>query len=262
MEITNDNLCDVKGHLLISDVGKSFFVNGDRRSILKNINLEVPRGSFVSLLGRSGSGKTTLLNCIAGFIRPDEGEIRLDGKPISGPGVDRAVVFQDHALLPWYTVGENVGLGPRLCGKPAHEVKELVSNFLELVRLGDRANAYPAQLSGGMKQRVGIARALAANPLVLLMDEPFGALDSLTRQQLQVELMDIWERTQKTVIFVTHSVTEATFLSDRVIILDEGGSIGTDTNLEKLSRPRQRTSQEFNEFVSGFNKILGVLDHE
>ncbi len=188
---------------------------------LSGIDLRVEPGEFISLIGPSGCGKTTLMNIIAGFLQPTTGKVYIDDREVHGPGPDRGVVFQQYAVFPWMTVRENVEFGLTLHAnrKSAAERKELGDRFIELVGLKDFARSYPKELSGGMKQRVAIARAYAVNPEVLLMDEPFGALDAQTRQFMQESLLTILEQERKTVIFITHGVEEAAFLSTRVVIM-------------------------------------------
>jgi NitT/TauT family transport system ATP-binding protein/sulfonate transport system ATP-binding protein len=213
---------------------------------LAAIDLEIGKGEFVCLVGASGCGKSTLLRIIAGFEQPTAGEVRIDGKKVTGPGSDRGMVFQDYALFPWMTVRQNVGFGPRQRGLPRKEIEDLSEEFLKLVGLDRFGDRYPNQLSGGMKQRVAIARVLANNANILLMDEPFGALDALTREQLQRELQQICSRTGVTTIFVTHSVEEAVLLADRVLVMSAGpGRIDADFDIA-LSRPRDVSSPEFN----------------
>jgi NitT/TauT family transport system ATP-binding protein len=188
---------------------------------LSGVNLKVEPGEFISVIGPSGCGKTTLMNVIAGFLPPTSGRVLIDDREIRGPGPDRGVVFQQYAVFPWMTVRENVEFGLTLsCNKKtAQERRETAQRFIDLVGLKDFAHAYPKELSGGMKQRVAIARAYAVNPEVLLMDEPFGALDAQTRQFMQESLLSILEKERKTVIFITHGVEEATFLSTRVVVM-------------------------------------------
>lgn len=186
---------------------------------LQDIHLEVKAGEFISLLGPSGCGKTTLLKCLDGLIALDEGEIRVGGRPIQGPGRDRAFVFQSFGLFPWRTVLGNVTLPLEAAGRPKAERETVARRYIELVGLGNFIDRHPHELSGGMQQRVGLARALAVDPEILLMDEPFGALDAQTRELMQIELLQIWEANRKTVVFVTHSVDEALFLSQRIVVM-------------------------------------------
>jgi len=214
---------------------------------LENINLEVRKGEFVCLLGASGCGKSTLLRIVGGFENPSEGSAKIYGTPIESPGPDRGVVFQDYALFPWLTVAENISFGPKHRGLAKSEIKETSQKYMQMVGLTQFANKYPNTLSGGMKQRVAIARVLANDAEILLMDEPFAALDALTRAKLQEELLEIWERTNLTVIFVTHSVEEAVILSDRIVVMGAGpGHIESEISLN-LPRPRDPSSIEFND---------------
>lgn len=203
---------------------------------VEETSIRVEPGEFVCILGPSGCGKSTLLNCVAGYVKPDSGEIRVDGELITRPGPDRGMVFQQYSLFPWKTVKENVAFGPRIAGKNADAV---ANTFLDMVGLSRFANRYPAELSGGMQQRVGIARALANYPRVLLMDEPFGALDAQTRVMMQENLLKIWNEFGTTVLFVTHDIDEAIFLADRVLVMSASpGRIIADLRVD-LPRPRQ-----------------------
>jgi ABC-type nitrate/sulfonate/bicarbonate transport system ATPase subunit len=233
--------------LAINDVSKRFFVGAEPVEALHHVSLEVAKGEFVCLIGASGCGKSTLLRIVAGFERPTAGDVRVYGAPIAGPGSDRGMVFQDYALFPWMTVRDNIGFGPRQKKKSKAEIRETTERYLEMVGLAQFADRYPYQLSGGMKQRVAIARVLANEADILLMDEPFGALDALTREQLQDELLEIWARTKVTVLFVTHSVEEAALLADRVVVMTAGpGRIESD-NRVRLSRPRDVSAPDFND---------------
>jgi len=207
--------------IIIEGVGVTYQTASGTFEALKDVNLKIEPGEFISIVGPSGCGKTTLLNVLAGFLKSNTGQACLDGKPINGPGPERGVVFQQYAIFPWLTVVENVAFGLKLAAnKTTHDrIDEIVDHFLELVGLQDFKKSYPKELSGGMKQRVAIARAYAVNPQVLLMDEPFGALDAQTRQFMQESLLDILEEEKKTVVFITHGVEEATFLSTRVVVM-------------------------------------------
>jgi NitT/TauT family transport system ATP-binding protein len=243
--------------LSLTNIGKSFEVAGGRVEALRGANLQVARGEFVCLIGASGCGKSTLLRIVAGFESATTGDALMWGKPIEGPAPSRGMVFQDYGLFPWLTVRGNIGFGPASRGRPKSEVKETVDRYVDLVGLGRFADAYPHQLSGGMKQRVAIARVLANDAEVVLMDEPFGALDAMTRERLQDELLDLWERTRLTVLFVTHSIEEAIFLSGRVIVMSPGpGRIDSDIAME-LPRPRDVAAPDFNEM----RRELGLKLH-
>ena len=232
--------------LTVRGVTKRFAVGDDEIEALAPIDLSIPKGEFVCMIGASGCGKSTLLRIIAGFEEPTTGEVSIDGKVITGPGSDRGMVFQDYALFPWMTVRQNISFGPRQRQLPRAEIDRTTDEFVRMVGLERFADRYPNQLSGGMKQRVAIARVLANDANILLMDEPFGALDALTREQLQNELLQIWKRTGVTTIFVTHSVEEAVLLADRVLVMSAGpGRIDSDFRID-LPRPRDVSSPEFN----------------
>jgi NitT/TauT family transport system ATP-binding protein len=216
---------------------------------LENFSLSVKQGEFVSIVGPSGCGKSTLLDIIAGLSKADGGSIHIDGKSVSGPALDRGIVMQGYALFPWRTVRKNVEFGLEMKGLSGPERREISQKFIELVNLSGFEDRYPYELSGGMKQRVAIARALAYDPEVLLMDEPFAAVDAQTRETLQDELLRIWEKTNKTIIFVTHSIDEAVLLADRVVVMRSNpGNIKDIINIE-LKRPRtnadMRTSPNY-----------------
>jgi NitT/TauT family transport system ATP-binding protein len=210
--------------LTIQNLSKTYFdpYAGSNVTAVHDISLKVDQGEFISIVGPSGCGKTTLLNMIAGFLPISGGSISIDDKPIKGPGPDRGVVFQTFALFPWKTVIDNVGFGPRMRGLPKKECDQIALEFLSLVRLEHVAEKYPNELSGGMQQRVGVVRALANNPDVLLMDEPFASVDAQTRMTLQEELTKIWQERRPTIIFITHDVAESVFLADRVVVLSKG----------------------------------------
>ena len=202
----------------VERLSHSYVRDGETVTALDDISLAVASGEFVSIVGPSGCGKTTLLSIIAGFLRPTAGEVRVAGAPVSGPGHDRGVVFQSFALFNWLTVQENIEFGPRMRGVPARERRERSEKLLTMVGLTRFRNRYPYELSGGMKQRAAIVRSLANDPEILLMDEPFGALDAQSREMMQEELVRIWQSSGKTILFVTHSIDEAIYLSSRVVV--------------------------------------------
>ncbi len=241
----------------IRRVFKQFELQGQAIQALSDASLTIAKGEFVCLIGASGCGKSTLLRIMAGFEKPSAGEALMWGKPIDGPDPSRGMVFQDYALFPWLSVRDNIGFGPAARGLSSSEIRDTVDRFIELVGLQKFAKAYPHQLSGGMKQRVAIARVLANDAELVLMDEPFGALDAMTRERLQDELLEIWQRTKLSVVFVTHSIEEAIFLADRVVVMTPGpGRIESDNRLE-LPRPRDVASPEFN----AVRRVLGAKLH-
>jgi NitT/TauT family transport system ATP-binding protein len=236
----------MSAHIVIDKVSKVFETDGRRMVALENINLEIPRGQFVCLLGPSGCGKSTLLNAIAGFAPPTAGTVLADGAAVSGPGPERGMVFQEYALFPWMTVEQNVGFGLEIKGMAKAEIAARVAELLKLLSLEDFGKRYPKDLSGGMRQRVAIARVLALDSPIMLMDEPFGALDALTRRNLQDELLRIWAELKKTVIFVTHSIEEAIYLADRIVVMTyRPGTVKRDI-LVDLPRMRDPSAPEFN----------------
>ncbi len=225
--------------LAIRSLSKTYFdpYAGAHVNAVQDVSLEVKEGEFVSIVGPSGCGKTTILNLIAGFLQPSGGEILLDGRTVLGPGPDRGVVFQSFALFPWKTVLENVAFGPKMRGIGKAERERIAREYLMLAGLAHAADRYPNELSGGMQQRVGVARALANHPEILLMDEPFASVDAQTRMTLQEELTRSWEERRPTVIFITHDVAEAVFLAGRVVVLSKGRVL---QELEiPLPRPRR-----------------------
>ena len=231
-------------HLALSRIGISFHRGGRTSEVLREVDLTIAKGEFVSIIGHSGCGKSTVLNIVAGLLKASTGAVLLDGREVNAPGPDRAVVFQNHSLLPWLTVRENVQLAVDkvLRGKKSRaERMAWIEHNLALVNMMHAADKRPAEISGGMKQRVGIARALAMEPTVLLMDEPFGALDALTRAHLQDQLMEIQQRLRNTVIMITHDVDEAVLLSDRIVMMTNGPSATIGEILPvPLGKPRRR----------------------
>jgi NitT/TauT family transport system ATP-binding protein len=245
----------------IDHVSQRFQTSGKQSHLaLSDINLSIEDGAFVSILGPSGCGKSTLLYIVGGFVNPTEGVAKVKGKPITGPGPDRGPVFQEFALFPWKNVLGNVMYGMRQQGVAKAEAEVRGRKLLEMVGLKGYENFYPKELSGGMKQRVAIARTLAYDPAVLLMDEPFGALDAHTRTRLQNDLLDIWDTQRKTVLFVTHSVEEAVYLSDKVIVMSRSpGSIKEIVDID-LPRPRKRADllldARFQKYIVDIEKMI------
>jgi NitT/TauT family transport system ATP-binding protein len=229
---------------------------GDSTTVFRSIDLVINAGEFFCVIGPSGCGKTTLLNIIAGFVKPTSGEALVNGKQIEGPGADRGCVFQEYSLFPWLTVEQNVEFGLRSRGVPARERQNLVEQYLNLVGLSNTRNKYPFELSGGMQQRVGIARALINSPAVLLMDEPFAALDAITRNKMQKELLSIWRATQTTVFYITHNIEEAVFLATRVAVMSSIPSSIARIEVVNLPHPRERTETRFNEIYRELEKEL------
>jgi len=230
--------------LEIEGVSKVYQTKSGPYTVLDGVNLSVSEGEFVCLIGHSGCGKSTLLNMVAGFSQPTDGEVRLSGKQVSEPGPERMMVFQNYALLPWLTAYENVYLGVDSVypNKPQGEKRAIVQHHLEMVGLTEAADKKPSQISGGMKQRVAIARALSIRPEVLILDEPFGALDAITKEELQEELLQIWREHKVTVMMITHDIDEALFLADRLVMMTNGPSakIGEVMDIP-FKRPRNRT---------------------
>jgi NitT/TauT family transport system ATP-binding protein len=246
--------------LTIRNLSKTYFdaYAGSHVNAVQDVSLEVPEGEFVSLVGPSGCGKSTILNMIAGFIPSSSGEILLDGRTVKGPGPDRGVVFQSFALFPWKSVLDNVAFGLKMRGMRKEERDRKAREYLELVGLSHAADRYPNELSGGMQQRVGVARALANDPDVLLMDEPFASVDAQTRMTLQEELTRIWQERRPTIIFITHDVSEAVFLANRVVVLSNGRLL----DQLDIPLPRPRTWGELHEdaeYKSLSGKVLQLV---
>jgi NitT/TauT family transport system ATP-binding protein len=240
----------------VRGLSRTFVAAGRETPALSGIDLEVAEQEFVCLLGPSGCGKSTLLNIVAGFLRPSVGEVLVGGRPVTGPGADRGVVFQEYVLFPWLTVAGNVEFGLSLKGTPAAQRRAIVARYLDLVGLGAHAEKFPVQLSGGMKQRVAIARALANNPEIILMDEPFGALDAQTREVLQDELGRIQRVEHKTVLFVTHSIREAVYLADRVVVMTSAPGRIKQIFTIKLPEIRDRFTPEFTHYESEITRVV------
>lgn len=242
----------------IKDVSKAYQLGKDKKlHVLQQVTLTINKGEFLCLLGPSGCGKSTLLRLLAGIETCEFGEIRCDGQLISGPSPERGFVFQDYALFPWLTVRQNIEFGLEVRKVSKKERKKISRHYLEMMNLSEVAEAYPAQISGGMKQRVAIARALCLKPSLLLMDEPFGALDAITRMQLQEELIKIWQREKITVVFVTHDVEEAVYLGSRVVVMGSRPSTIKGVLEIPLPHPRQRTAAEFGKLREAALDLLG-----
>lgn len=229
--------------LSIQNVNKSFTVDGQKVDVLKDINLEVQEGEFIAIVGHSGCGKSTLLKIIAGLEKNDTGLVTVDGKEVNGPGMDRGMIFQEHRLFPWMCIEKNVQLG--LKGLSKEEKTKLSDQYLELVKLSEFKKAYPSQLSGGMSQRAAIARSLVSQPEVLLLDEPFGALDALTKIELQEELLKIRERFHNTMLMVTHDIEEAVYLADRIVVMSARPGRIKDVIKVELGTYRDRGGSDF-----------------
>lgn len=250
----------IMGNVSVKNITRKFIKeDGTPTVALDNVSMDIGDAEFVCFLGPSGCGKTTLLRIISGLDTPDDGEVLLHGEKITGPGPKRGMVFQEYSLFPWKSVIENVIFGPLMSGIKKKDALKEAESYLELVGLEQFKDSFPHELSGGMKQRVAIARALANEPEVLLMDEPFGALDAQTRNVLQGELLQIWEKKRITVLFVTHSVDEAVFLADRIVMMSSRpGKIKTIIDVG-IPRPRGRTNSDVNVLR---DKILQILSEE
>ena len=242
--------------------GISMLFHGRGREVeaLKELNLKVPEGGFVSLVGPSGCGKSTFLRIVTGLLQPNSGTVKIDGKEVTGPGSICGLVFQQDNLLPWRTVVENVAFGLQIQNVGASQRNTMAQTFIEMVGLIGFENSYPHELSGGMRQRVNLARALAIDPAVLLMDEPFAALDAQTREIMQLELLRIWQKSKKTVLFVTHQIDEAIFLSDQVIVLGARPGAVRDVVEVRLPRPRSLETKRTIDFLGYADRIWKQLE--
>jgi NitT/TauT family transport system ATP-binding protein len=250
------------GAISVQGIEKSYQTGKTSFLALSNIDLEVGANEFVTIVGPSGCGKSTLLRIVAGLEEANEGQVRIDGDNVVRPGADRGMVFQGYTLFPWLTVRQNIEYGPKLKGISILERRAISNHYLRITRLEDFANRFPKQLSGGMKQRVAIARALANGPKVLLMDEPFGALDAQTKLEMQEALLDVWEKEKTTVLFITHDIDEAIFLSQRIVVM--GSSPGRILKEFKVSLPAERTAdiREHPEFLKLRRELAGLLRHK
>ena len=242
-------------------VSKVYATTRGQVTSLNGVDLDVARGEFVTLVGPSGCGKSTLLNLVAGLLEPSSGEVLVNDQPVRGPGPDRGVIFQQYALFPWLTALENVEFGLRLQGLGKKDRRERALRYLDLVGLADFANALPKELSGGMKQRCAIARAYAVNPSLLLMDEPFGALDALTRVQMQDDLLATWEKDRRTIVFITHDVDEAVYLANRVVVMSPSPGRITDVIHVPLPYPRNEDMRLSDEFVQTRARVWRGVHH-
>lgn len=253
---------DTSPKLEVRSLCKTFQHQGKPISVLQNINMHLNSNEFVCIVGASGCGKSTLLNIIAGLVPPSSGQVLVDGEAVPGPGADRGMVFQSYTLFPWLSVAENIAFGLKLRHLSRSEVKQRVAYYLEVVGLSRFAKAYPKQLSGGMKQRVAIARALANEPEVLLMDEPFGALDAQTKEQMQQFLLELWEQTHTTILTITHDLEEAVFLAQRIYVM--GAHPGRIKQDFKVSLPEHRDLEiKLNPaFIQIKRKIIHALRDE
>jgi len=249
----------MKTCIRIDCLSKVFSDNGRTVNALDGFQLDVMDGEFVCLLGPSGCGKTTVLRIVAGLESKTSGDVAVYGRPVQSSGPERGMVFQEFALFPWRTVRRNIEFGLEVKGLPEEKRAKISRSLIELVGLKGFEDTHPKELSGGMKQRVGIARALANDPAVLLMDEPFGSLDAQTRNLMQRELLRIWQATKKTILFVTHSVDEAVFLADRIVVMTARPGKVREIIEVGVPRPRDRTSKEF---ISVRGKVLAELDEE
>jgi len=242
--------------LRVDHLYKDFQLNGTKKRVLEDIHFGVRRGELICIVGRSGCGKSTLLKTIGGFLTPTSGCVRLSGRPVKKPGTDRCFVFQEDALFPWLTVEENIAFGLRKSGKWDSQHRSEVARFTSLVGLADFRKYLPREISGGMKQRVALARVLILKPGVLLMDEPFGALDAHTREEMRDLLLSLWKQLGQTILFVTHDVSEAVLLADRILVMGKGpGRIRKEINVP-LARPRENYEGQVPQFVRALSEII------
>ncbi|MBN6191565.1 ABC transporter ATP-binding protein [Aneurinibacillus sp. BA2021] len=246
----------------IRGVSKHYETSRGTVRSLDDVDLDVADGEFITLVGPSGCGKSTLLNLMAGLLDPTEGEVLVGGRPVTGPGPDRGVIFQQYALFPWLTARQNVEFGLRIRGMKKAEREQVAQHYLDLVGLGDFAGALPKELSGGMKQRCAIARAYAAQPSILLMDEPFGALDALTRVSMQENLLETWQQERRTAVFITHDVDEAVFLANRVIVMSPRPGRITEVIDVPLAYPRTEEMRLSPEFAALRARVWRGVHHQ
>jgi NitT/TauT family transport system ATP-binding protein len=249
----------IKSSLQVENVGMIFDRDGQQTSVLEDISLEVGEGEFVCLLGPSGCGKSTLLNIMAGFLSPTRGDVKVGGEIVHGPDQRRIFVFQERGVFPWLTVEGNIGFG--IAGLPRKEREQRIAHYVQMVGLEGFEKSYPSDLSGGMKQRLEVARALAVNPDMLLLDEPFGALDSITRLTMRRELLRIWEAERKTIIFVTHDIDEAVQLADRVVVMSARPAIIQQIVTIDIPHPRDISSRRYLELRDGIFQQIGLAHH-
>ncbi|HEX3864957.1 MAG TPA: ABC transporter ATP-binding protein [Stellaceae bacterium] len=253
---------DRPGHgLEIRDLAKSFVIDGRVHPVFRQLDLDIRRGEFVVIVGESGSGKTTLLRIIAGLEAADHGAVAVNGKAVGGVGGERIMIFQEPRLLPWLTVWKNVSFGLELRGQAREAISRKVDDALQLVGLGAFSSAYPGQLSGGMAQRVGIARALVTDPEILLLDEPLGALDAMTRMRMQQELERLWQDNGATMIMVTHDIEEAVYLADKIVVMGAGRDGISELLPVPLARPRDRSAPQFVEIRETLLRRFNLAPH-
>lgn len=248
----------LRGQVTVRDLTKTFMINQRALTVLKGLNLDIRPGECLVIVGASGSGKTTLLRVLAGLETADGGEVRIDGRSITGVGKERAVIFQEPRLLPWLTVLGNVAFGLEVRGESRKKAEERARRYISLVGLGDFFDAYPKQLSGGMAQRVGIARALTVQPEILLLDEPLGALDAMTKITMQEELTRIWSEEKVTMVVVTHDLEEAIYLGDRVLVLPKERGAAVRLIDVELPRPRDRSERKFVKYREELLREFGL----